>query len=208
MKSKIVTSFFLILSIIIMIVITTTVTSLTNSVDNELSEDNLEEMLSTLYKDISTYVQIEHIYGKYTQTEHSRMITQIALQIKPYFSTEIPVDRIVLQILGNHDIQTLYYSGSSSPMMSSSLFDNPIWNNTTATHFSIMSLFDFDSSIEENNLINDFSDRMYILVRLNKDQWINNHMQPIEINIFFESGVSRHLSLQVPFSTKDIIQIL
>lgn len=205
MKSKIVISFFLILSILVMIIITTTVTSVINSENVEITEDNLEEMLSTLYKDISTYVDIEHVYGKYCQTEHGRMITQIALQIKPYFSTEIPLDGIIIQIISKQDVHTIYYSGSASPMMSYSLFDHPEWNNTTSTHFSIISLFDSDSSIEQNNLINDFSDRAYILIHLNENQWIS-HTEPIEMNILFESGVNRYLDLQAPFSTKNIVQ--
>jgi archaellin len=205
MKSKIVISFVLILSLLMMIIITTTVTSLINQENNTITDQNLDEMISNIYNDISTYVQIEHIYGKYCQTEHGRMITQIALQIKPYFSTEIPLDGIIIQIIGKQDVQTLYYSGNASTIMSHSLFNHPEWNHTNSTQFSIISIFDLDSSIEQNNLINDYTDRAYILIHLNEDQCIS-HTDHLELNVLFESGVNQNLNLQAPFSTHDIIQ--
>jgi len=205
MRSKIVIFFSLILFLLITIIVTTAVTSILDQENNEITEEDLEEMISTIYKDISTYVQIEHIYGKYYQTEHGRMITQIALQIQPYFSTEISLDRIIIQIIDKQDVHTIYYSGSASTIMSYSLFAHPEWNNATSTYFSIISIFDLDASIEQNNLINDFSDRAYILVHLDEDQQIS-HTDLIEMNVLFDSGVNRYLNLQVPFSTKDIIQ--
>ena len=205
MKSKIIITFSLLLFVFIMILVTTTVTSIVNQENDEITEENFEEMLSTIYKDVSTYVQIEHIYGKYCQTEHGRMITQIALQIKPFFSTEISLEKLIIEIVDQRDVHMRYYSGSASSIFPYSLFDHPEWINATSTDFSMISIFDLDSSITQYNLINEYSDRAYILLRLNDDQWINPS-EHIEMNLLFDFGVNRYLNLQAPFSTKDVVQ--
>ncbi len=198
-------SFVIVLSLSTIILITTTVTSFVDQTNDEITEVDLEEMISTIYNDISTYIQIEHVYGKYSQTDEGRMITQIALQINPFFSTDVSLDGIIIEVIGNQDVQMMYYSGNASSMSPHLLFGHPAWNNVSSAHFSIISIFDTDASIEQNNVINDYTDRAYIIVELSEDLWIS-HTEHIEMNIIFKSGVNRGINLQAPFSTKDIIQ--
>jgi archaellin len=200
-----VVGFAIVITILILMIITTTVTSIVDQTNDEITEADLEEMISTIYNDISTYIQIEHIYGKYSQTDEGRMIKQIALQINPLFSIDVPLDGIIIEVIGNQDVQMMYYSGCASSILPYSLFGHLAWNNVSSAQFSIVSIFDTDASIEQNDVINDCTDRAYIIIGLSEDLWIS-HTEHIEMNIIFKSGVNRGLNLQAPFSTKDIIQ--
>ena len=205
MKSKSLLSFTLILLLLVILVLNVTVSSFIYETTDDITEEDLEDMLSTIYNDISTYVEIEHMYGRYNKTDQGRMITQLAILINPYFSTTISLEEIILETITPQDVQLFYFSNHSSKIASNTLFSHPEWNNTSTTHFSIISIFDRDASIEQYNLLNDHSDRVYILIQLPENLWINNN-EHIEINILFSSGNKRSLSLQVPFSTKDIVQ--
>lgn len=191
----------------IILVFSFAASSLVYKIPEEISEEELETMISTIYNSISTYIDIDHVYGKYTTTMNGRTITYLAVLINPYFSNSINIDEMILELVSNSDIHHVYFSGNSSKIDSYPLFSHQEWTHLSSTQYSIISIYDSDSSIEQINQLNDCTDRAYIILKIPEQMSLNNK-EHIDMNILFSSGMKRSILLKPPFSTRDIVQIL
>jgi len=196
-----------IIIITVILIVSFAASSLVYEMPEDISEEELETMISTIYNSISSYINIDHVYGKHTTTTNGRTITHLAILINPYFSTSINIDEMILELVSNNDIHHVYFSGNSSKIDSYPLFSHQEWTHISSTQYSIISICDSDSSIEQINQLNDCTDRAYIILKLPDSMMLNNK-EHIEMNILFSSGMKRSILLNPPFSTRDIVQIL
>jgi archaellin len=190
----------------IMVLFTFAASSLVYKTPEEIPEEELETMISSIYNSISTYINIDHVYGKYATTTNGRSITHLAVLINPYFSTSINIDEMILEIVSKSDIHHVYFSGNSSTIASDPLFSHHEWTPLSSTQYSLITLYDADSSIEQINQLNDCTDKAYIILKLPDSMMLNNK-EHIEMNILCSSGMKRSILLKPPFSTRDIVQI-
>lgn len=174
--------------------------------NGEYSEENYEEMLEEALDEISTYIQIKDVLGKYYYTPEESHIQRIAILIKPLFSTEIDTSELMIKLNNGQQVKILYYNNHADFISSNSLFEHPIWDNMTDTNFSFIAILDKDRSIIDYDTINDNTDMTYIILKLPPDFTMKKG-DSLEITLFPSTGITKTIYLKAPLPIKQIVSL-
>ncbi|NHJ86859.1 MAG: hypothetical protein FK734_15460 [Asgard group archaeon] len=187
------------------ILIGATVTSVINSETDSITTDyNLEQLASDAMDEISTYLQIRDQKGKYTNINGQQKIEKIAILISPLVSQKIDLSRLTIQLSNDKIVKILRYKGIMELQDSNSLFEHPIWNKLDGNNFGFISISDYDKSLISSSLLNDFSDNVYIVIRLPAEMTMKNY-DKIIVNLFPATGMTSTIILEAPFPITQII---
>jgi len=170
------------------------------------SEENYEEILNEALDEISTYIQIKDILGKYYPIEEDQRIQKIAILIKPLFSTDIDISKLMIKINNGKQIKILYYNNHAELISSNSLFEHPIWDNMTDTNFGLIVVLDSDKSIIDYDTINDNTDMTYIIFKLPPDFTMNKG-DNLEVTLLPLPGIKKTLYLKAPLPINQIVSL-
>jgi archaellin len=170
------------------------------------SEENYEEMLEDVLDEISTYIQIKEVLGKYNSTTEKQHIQKIAILIKPLFSIDIDASRLMIKLNNGKQIKMLYYNRQAEFLSSNSLFEHPIWNTMTDTNFGFIAILDTDQSIIDYDAINDNTDMTYLIIKLPNDFTMKKG-DTLEITLFPSTGITRTINLKAPLPIKQIVSL-
>jgi len=121
-------------------------------------EENYEEILEEALDEVSTYIQIKDVLGKYNSATEEQHIQKIAILIKPLFSIDIDASELMIKLNNGKQIKMLYYNRQAKFISSNSLFEHPMWTTMRDTDFGFIVILDKDQSIIDYGTINDNTD--------------------------------------------------
>lgn len=200
----------IIILITVFLIATTAASVLISSMKNTGnpgSENDLNRMTQEAVSEISTYIQIKEIYGKYSVVENQQKIQSLAILIKPLFSTEIDLSEALIEISNGQDLRFLSFSGQTENIQSYSLFEHPIWNVMSSERFSVVTIFDTDNSIIHFNTINDQTDTSFLLLTLPEELAMKKG-DSLKITLLPATGVMRTIQVTAPLPMQTIVSLL
>jgi len=156
--------------------------------------------------EVSTYIKIKDVMGKYYSGEEEQKIQKIAILIKPLVSIDIDIYELMIKLNNGEQIQMIYYSGQADFISSNSLFEHPIWDTMTDTDFSFIPLLDTDRSIIDYDTINDNTDMAYIVIKLSEGFTMEKG-DSLEITLFLSTGITRIITVEAPMPMKQIVSL-
>ena len=169
-------------------------------------EKNYEELLDDTLNQISTYIQIKDVLGKYTSNTEEQQIQKIAILIKPLFSIDIDTSQLLIQINNGKQIKILSSNNHAEFILSHSLFEHPLWQTMNENTFSFIPILDKDQSIIKYNTINDNTDVVYIILQLSNDFAIQKG-ENLEITLFPATGITKTITLTAPLPIKNVVSL-
>jgi len=192
----------LIAAIAASILISNIASSQTSSDENDLTRITQETV-----NEITTYLQVKDIHAKYTMTDPEPTIHALAILIKPLVSSEIDLQTLTIEISNGQTINFFTYSTNTAPIGSFSLFEHPLWNNTSTANFSALVLLDTDHSILDYHTINAQNDIAYLLLKL-PDNLSLKKDDAITITLLPGTGVTRTLTVTAPLPMHSVVSLL
>ena len=163
---------------------------------------DVEQLFSDVFDEISSFLQIKEIWGKYEHSNHSRQISKVIFLVKQFIQHDINISDISLQLISKDDVGILYFSGYCSNSTGQSLFTHNIWSETQDS-YSIIVLSDHDDSISKFNIMND--DMVFLAIHLPKN-FILKKDESLTITLCRANGQPCSYTLRVPgYHSQDII---
>jgi len=172
--------------------------------DSITTENNIEKLTSDAIAEISTYIQIRDQKGKFSKINGVQKIEKIAILISPLVSQNIDISRLTIQISNGRILKILRNNGIIEHLDSYSIFEHSIWDKLDGNNFGFISISDYDRSLISNKLLNDFSDNVYIVIRLPAGMAMKTY-DKIAIDLFPATGMATTIILEAPFSMSQII---
>jgi archaellin len=192
----------LLLSALLIGVTAASLISITTS--ENLSEEEIKQIVDDTIDEITTYIQIKDVIGKYYGEPTQQRIEKIAIMITPLFSKEIDVSSLKIRISNENSLHFLSYGFKVDEIGSNPLFENCLWEYLSNLSFGLMVINDKDHSIKNFNTFNQNSDVAYILINLSKDYKMKKGDE-ISITIFPPHGIEKSIILQAPLPIKNIV---
>jgi len=161
-----------------------------------------KQTLNDTINEITTYLKIEDVIGKYYVTNGVRSVEKIVIYIKQFFRNTINMSEVTIKISNNNDVILLDYSGHAVESNSKAVFEHQVWE-TTNNAFSLIVIFDKDRSLLDYNIMNE--DTAFIAIKL-PDQFVMEKDDTITISIIPAKGIIRSIVLETPsFHSSNII---
>lgn len=207
-----------ILSISSLLIGVTIASVITRETEIITTENDPAKLASEAVDEISAYIQIRDQKGKYYNINRDQKIEKgdqkiekgdlriekIALLISPLVTHEFDVSCLTIQLCNEKAIRLLRYSGNSERLDSNSLFEHPIWDNLTGNNFGFISIIDSDRSLTACNILNDYSDNGYIVIRLPADMTME-YNDKIVVTLFPATGMEKTTILEAPPPLKQVV---
>ncbi|UCH72104.1 MAG: hypothetical protein JSW62_00720 [Thermoplasmatales archaeon] len=167
---------------------------------DEMSED-ADRIINDVIDEITTYLKIDDIVGKYYNTHGIRRVEKIVILVKQFIQNTINISELTIKICNNNDVILLNYSGHAVES-TSSLFEHKVWEKTNDA-FSLIVVLDRDRSLLDYNIMNE--DTVFIAINL-PDQFTMKDRDSITISIIPAKGIISTAVLETPsFHLSNII---
>jgi archaellin len=170
------------------------------------TEEDYELMLNEALDEISTYLNIKDIKGKFRLYQGEQYIQQIAILIRPMFSQIIDLSDLTLQLSNGEDLQILYLYQEIYLINGYSLFNHPLWENIDETTFGFIVIRDKDYSMLDFQVLNENTDMSYLIIQLPEEFYFKKG-ETLEVSIFPTPGIERRLSLRAPPALSSIVSL-
>lgn len=167
-------------------------------------DQDLAQMTAETIDKYSTYIDVDFKVGKFFKIDGSQRIKRIALQITPLFSTDIDLNQMSMQLLSRDTLKILNYTGMVKKYSGGSLFDDSIWDNITESNFGFLVINDIDDSMIDFDLINENSDRSYLVFKLSDGMALEKY-DSLYVSILPGNGLTRSISLKAPMPIKPLV---
>ena len=177
---------------------------ITDGTTSTTTEQDYEQMVEQIEDEISTYIQIKDLKGKYIKTEGQNKIEKIAILISPLITQEIDISQLTIQLDNGEYVRILTHQQETDKIGSNNLFEHPLWGNITTDNYGLISINDKDSSISEHSVINENTDYTYIIIKLPIDMKMDKY-DTIQITLFPSTGITRTINLKAPLPIKSVI---
>jgi archaellin len=168
------------------------------------TEGNYDQITKEIIDEISTYIQIKDQKGRYYEINGEQRIERIALWISPLVTQEIDVSQLTIQLDNGKDVKLLVYTGIAEDLDSNSIFDHQIWDNMDGSNFGFISIIDSDRSLVNHNIINDYSDNVYVVFKLPGDMTMQKN-EELTVTLFPSTGITRTTVLEAPLPIKPVV---
>lgn len=172
--------------------------------NGSISSEDIEKMVNEVVDDISTYIKITDIYGKYSSTENGPRIQQIAIPIKLYVSSTLDLMQFTIELNNGNQLSILTYTGNADCMQSHTLFDDPLWNSINEGTFGVLVTIDDDQSIVNFHTINKNTDAAFLLIKLPQD-FTMKQGDTLQITLVPSVGTSRTIEAIAPLPTTSVV---
>jgi len=203
--SKITTGLTIIILLVSLLLIGITTASVLSDGSSGLTEEaDLNQITNEVIDEISTYIQIRDIKGKFCEIDGVKKIQKIAILISPLVTQDISLSQLTIQLDDGESLHMLNYSLYAESLDENSIFEHSIWKNIRGENFGFISIYDFDNSLINHDLINDYSDNAYIVFELPLDMALAKH-EKIIITLFPSSGITRVIELEAPLPIKSVV---
>ncbi len=200
-KTGITTLMLLIITMVILVGIASTLTGETNG--STTTETDYDQMVDDVVNEISTYIQIKDSKAKFYKEDGEYQIQKISLLISPMVSQDIDLSHLTVQIDNGEMVNVLYYK-ESKKIGSDSLFENSLWELLNGSNFGLLSINDYDNSVEEYDLLNENSDLTYLSFNLPSNFYMKKY-DKIKVTLFPSTGIQRTILLKAPMPMESVI---
>lgn len=161
-----------------------------------------EQTLNGVLDEITTYLKIDDVIGKYYNTNGIRRIEKIVILVKQFIESTVNISDVTIKIRNSNDVMLLKYSGCAMESDSSAVFEHQVWETTNNT-FSLIVVHDKDRSLLDYNIMNE--DTAFIAIRL-LDRFTMADDESIIVSIIPSTGITRSVVLETPsFHISNII---
>lgn len=191
-----------ILVAILLIALTASSMITTETVD---SEEEFEQYLNDTLQEITSYLKIQDVYGKYTSNSPPKL-TQIVILLTPIFHNTINISEWIIQIQTTNSLLIQTYN-SSAALDSNSVFDHPLWDQLQPNAFGLISIHDSDGSLKNYNSFSDISDQAFLIIKLPEDQGILKGEHVI-VSLTPGTGVKKTFEFKAPLPINQIVSLL
>ena len=162
-----------------------------------------QKILNDVMVEITTYLQIQDVFGKYYNSGEDRAIERIVIVAKQYIHTPVNLSDLAIQLCNNEDVVFLEYSGQSHDVGSNALFSHPAWESLESGEFGVLVANDNDRSVLDYGIIN--GDLIHIIVSL-PDQFKMKGKDSVTVSIVPNNGITTSIDLESPsFHEKNVI---
>jgi len=182
----------------------TTASVLTDSNSSYTEETDLDKITNEVIDEISTYIQIKDLKGKFYEIDGVKKIQKIAILISPLVTQEISLSQLIIQLNNGESLSMLTYSSNAKSLDQSSIFENKIWDNIAEKNFGFIGICDLDNSLINYDTINDYSDNVYIVFKLPSDMALAKHEKLI-VTLIPSPGLTKIIELEAPLPIKSIV---
>lgn len=158
-----------------------------------LAED-AEKILNDVLEEMTTYLKIDDVIGKYYSTDGTRRVEKVVLLVEPLIQSTIDMSEMTVKISNNDDIIVLHYSGHAVEGGSRAVFEQQVWEKTNNA-FSLIVILDKDRSLLDYNIMNE--DTAFIAIRL-PDGFAIRNGESITVSIIPAKGIIRSVVLETP----------
>ena len=160
------------------------------------------EIANDALNEITTYLKIDDVIGKYYTSNGIREVEKIVILVKPFTRNTINMSELTIKICNNNNVMLLDYSGSAVESNSGALFEHQVWETSNNT-FSLIVTLDKDRSLLDYGIMNE--DITFIAVKL-PDQFAMGNRESITISIIPAKGITSSVFLETPsFHSSNII---
>jgi len=180
---------------------------ITISSNENLSEEEIQEIVDDAVDEITTYIQIKDVIGKYYGEPTQQRIEKIAVMITPLISQEIDMSTLKIKFSSQESLHFLSYGYKVDKIGSNPLFEHYLWEDLPDLSFGLIVINDKDNSIKDFNTFNKNSDVAYIIINLPQEY----HMEKgdeILVTLFPSTGIERSINLQAPLPMRNIVNLV
>ena len=169
--------------------------------------EEYEQILNEAIDEISNYINIKDIVGKYYTIDGEKRIQKIAILVKPLFSIDVDTSELIIKLNNGDQIKMLYNNGQTKNIHSNSLFEHSLWNNIRGNEFSFIAILDKDDSLVDYNIINDNTDMAYIIIKL-PEEFTLKKGDTMTITLIPATGVTRTTTIKAPLPMQSIVSLV
>lgn len=191
--------------LIIFMLIGATAASVIMNGSGDVSEEDYTQMVNEVVDELTTYIQIKDVIGKYERIQGEYTIQKIAIMIRPLVSTTVDTSTMSIKISDGEYLNILFPSGQASFIGSYSLFDHPLWKNTTQGTFSFIITIDEDHSLLDH-VINKNTDTAFIIINLPDNLFMKNG-DTMTVTLLPAPGAQRTVTLEAPLPTMHVVSL-
>ena len=192
--------------LIIVVLIAAVAGSVIIQTTQDASNRDLTSITNDALDEITTFLQIKNVVGKYDNIQGQEGIQRIALLIKPLVSIHLDITKITVMISSGDDIRILSFSGQVAPIKSHSLFDHPVWDSTDEGSYSVLSTVDDDNSMTDLHLINKNTDMGFIILNLPGTDLLH-YGQSLQLTLIPSPGNECSVTLEPPLPTSRVVTL-
>ena len=163
---------------------------------------NVKQMVNDVVDEITTYLKIDDVIGKYYTDNGNRRVERIVILVKQPIKNTINMSDLTIKLCNNEDVILLGYSGHAEEYNSKGVFENQVWE-TTNNAFSLIVVIDTDKSLIDYNIMN--GDIAFIAIKL-PDRFTIDGNEAVTVSIIPAKGIVSSVVLEAPsFHSSDII---
>lgn len=163
---------------------------------------NTKQRLNDVIDEITTYLKIDSVIGKYYTTNGIRRVEKIVILVKQFIQSTINMKEVMIKICNNNDVILLGYNGYATEGNSRAVFEHQIWETIDNT-FSLIVILDNDRSLLDYGIMN--KDKTFIAIRL-PDNFAMKDGESISLSIILAKGITSSIVLKTPsFHSSNII---
>jgi len=197
-------TFIILLISLLLIGVTTASVIIGNSQSSgSLSEDDLNTMINDIVNDVSTYIKISEVYGKYYETDHGFRIQRIGIPIKLLYTSELDLSQLTIELNDGNQLMILHFNDQAASIQSRSLFDHGLWSTVNDSNFSILVVNDDDQSINNYHTFNKNTDNGFLVIRLSPSLEMKNGDE-LTITLVPSLGSQRTVHTIAPLPTNTL----
>ena len=163
--------------------------------DTDNISRDAEKMLNDVLQEITTYIKIEDVIGKYYDPGGDRRIERIVIFAKQYINVPINMSEITIEICNKDDIVLLKYSGQAFEIGSKTVFQHHAWEALENNTFSVLVTNDEDKSLLDHDTMN--GDLIIIMIPL-PEQFKMKNRESMTISIIPDKGIITSVYLETP----------
>lgn len=161
-----------------------------------------EQTVNDVLDEITTYLKIDDVIGKYYTINGIRRVGKIVILVKQFIRNTINMSEVTIKICNSNDVILLGYSGHAAERDSKAVFEHQVWEKTNNS-FSLIVILDNDRSLLDYNIMNE--DTAFIAIRL-PNRFAMKNDESIKVSIIPARGIMRSVVLETPsFHPSNII---
>jgi len=171
-----------------------------------VSDTDLNHITNEVVDELTSYLQIKDIVGKYQTIQGEQKIQKIAILIQPLVSGTVDLTDLIIKISNGEQLHLLNYDGNSNPLGAYSLFDHPLWNTIKEDSFTLVPVIDDDASMTTNHVMNKNTDTVFIIIKLPEDSMMNKD-STLQITLLPSPGMERTVTIEAPLPTSHVVTL-
>jgi archaellin len=180
--------------------------------DANLESEEYEQIVEETFNEITNYIQIKDIVGKYYSIDGEKRIQKIAILVKPLLSIDFDLSDLIIKLNNGKQMKILYNGDQTEYKRSNTLFDNPMRidineESSLENSFNTVVIIDKDRSLVDYNTINDNTDMFYILIQL-PNEFTMKKGDIMTITLIPTTGITRTITIKAPIPLQDIVSLI